>query len=176
MLPNNLQAIPSSRTIGSSSRDDRDLRKVEQDQWATTPVGSVMTAVSELATVSPDDQLVAALDRLAPATCRFSRLSITASWSASSTASPSSLRTDAGDARLRLAPIEAGRLDRQRKRDLRRDPRIRSKQRQVRRETPSAGRLTELSEQERRDRCAVYALPLGRRERARDLGLGLTSV
>jgi CBS domain-containing protein len=40
-----------------------DLRKVEQDRWAETPVDAVMTPVSELATVSPDEPLVAALDK-----------------------------------------------------------------------------------------------------------------
>jgi len=64
VLPHNLQAIPvvaHDRLLGLVTIAD--LRKVEQDQWATTPVEAVMTPVSELATVSPDDQLVAALDR-----------------------------------------------------------------------------------------------------------------
>jgi Zn-dependent protease/CBS domain-containing protein len=64
VLPHNLQAIPivaHDRLVGLVTIAD--LRKVEQDQWATTPVDAVMTPVSELATVSPDEQLVAALDR-----------------------------------------------------------------------------------------------------------------
>jgi Zn-dependent protease/predicted transcriptional regulator len=64
VLPYNLQAIPvvaHDRLVGLVTIAD--LRKVEQDHWATTPVEAVMTPVSELATVSPDDQLVAALDK-----------------------------------------------------------------------------------------------------------------
>ena len=64
VLPYNLQAIPvvaHDRLVGLVTIAD--LRKVEQDDWATTPVEAVMTPVSELATVSPDDQLVAALDK-----------------------------------------------------------------------------------------------------------------
>jgi Zn-dependent protease/predicted transcriptional regulator len=64
VLPNNLQAIPlvaNGRLVGLVSIAD--LRKVEQDQWATTPVEAVMTPASHAPTVSPDDQLVAALDR-----------------------------------------------------------------------------------------------------------------
>jgi CBS domain-containing protein len=64
VLPHNLQAIPvvaSDRLIGLVTIAD--LRKVEQDQWATTKVDAVMTPASELPTVSPDEQLIAALDR-----------------------------------------------------------------------------------------------------------------
>jgi Zn-dependent protease/predicted transcriptional regulator len=64
VLPNNLQAIPvvsHDRLIGVVTIGD--LRKVEQDQWATTPVEAVMTPVADAATVSPTDPLVAALDR-----------------------------------------------------------------------------------------------------------------
>jgi Zn-dependent protease len=64
VLPNNLQAIPvvaHDRLVGVVTIAD--LRKVGQDQWATTPVEVVMTPVADAATVSPDDQLVAALDR-----------------------------------------------------------------------------------------------------------------
>lgn len=64
VLPHNLQAIPvvaHDRLVGLVTIAD--LRKVEQDQWSTTSVDSVMTPVSELTTVSPDEQLVAALDR-----------------------------------------------------------------------------------------------------------------
>jgi Zn-dependent protease len=64
VLPHNLQAIPvvaQDRLVGVVTIAD--LRKVEQDQWATTPVDTVMTPVSALSTVAPDDQLVAALDR-----------------------------------------------------------------------------------------------------------------
>jgi Zn-dependent protease/CBS domain-containing protein len=64
VLPHNLQAIPvvqGDRLVGLISIGD--LRKVEQDQWSMTPVDAVMTPASELTTVSPDEQLVAALDR-----------------------------------------------------------------------------------------------------------------
>jgi len=64
VLPYNLQAIPvvaHDRLVGVVTIAD--LRKVEQDRWATTPVDAVMTPVSELATVSPDDPLVGALDK-----------------------------------------------------------------------------------------------------------------
>ncbi len=68
VLPHNLQAIPvvaRDRLVGLVTIAD--LRKVEQDQWATTPVDAVMTPVSELATVSPDEPLVSALDRFGTA-------------------------------------------------------------------------------------------------------------
>jgi Zn-dependent protease/predicted transcriptional regulator len=64
VLPYNLQAIPvvaHDRLVGLVTIAD--LRKVEQDQWATTPVDAVMTPLSDLATVSPEEQLVAALVR-----------------------------------------------------------------------------------------------------------------
>jgi len=64
VLPNNLQAIPvvsHDRLVGVVTIAD--LRKVEQDQWATTPVDAVMTPVSQLATVSPEDELLVALER-----------------------------------------------------------------------------------------------------------------
>ena len=64
VLPMNLRAIPvvsGDRLIGLVAIGD--LRKVEQDRWATTPVEQVMTPVSELATVSPDDPLGTALER-----------------------------------------------------------------------------------------------------------------
>ena len=64
VLPNNLQAIPivaHDRLVGLVRITD--LRKVEQDQWATTSVDAVMTPVSEVATVTPDEQIVAAIER-----------------------------------------------------------------------------------------------------------------
>jgi Zn-dependent protease/predicted transcriptional regulator len=64
VLPNNLQAIPvvaHDKLVGLVTIAD--LRKVEQDQWATTAVDVVMTPASALATVSSSDELVAALDR-----------------------------------------------------------------------------------------------------------------
>jgi Zn-dependent protease/CBS domain-containing protein len=64
VLPNNLQAIPvvaSERLVGLVTIAD--LRKVEQDEWPTTPVDVVMTPISSVTTVSPDEQLIAALER-----------------------------------------------------------------------------------------------------------------
>ena len=64
VLPMNLRAIPvvsGDRFVGLVGIGD--LRKVEQDQWPTTAVEAVMRPASELATVSPDDELVAAIDR-----------------------------------------------------------------------------------------------------------------
>ena len=68
VLPNNLQAIPvvaNDRLVGIVTIAD--LRKVEQDQWGTTPVEAVMTPISDATTVSPNDQLVAALERFGTA-------------------------------------------------------------------------------------------------------------
>lgn len=64
VLPLNLRAIP----VVSGERMEGlvtigDLRKVEQDQWATTPVEAVMTPAAELPAVSPDDLLTTALER-----------------------------------------------------------------------------------------------------------------
>jgi len=64
VLPMNLRAIPvvsGDRLVGLVTIGD--LRKVEQDRWPATPVEEVMTPASELATVSPDDPLGAALER-----------------------------------------------------------------------------------------------------------------
>ncbi len=66
VLPYNLQAIPvvaQGRLAGLVTIGD--LRKVEQEQWSLTAVDAVMTPASALRTVSPDDQLVSALDRFA---------------------------------------------------------------------------------------------------------------
>jgi Zn-dependent protease/CBS domain-containing protein len=65
VLPMNLRAIPvvsGDRLVGLVAIGD--LRKVEQDRWPTTPVEQVMTPASALATVSPDDPLATALERL----------------------------------------------------------------------------------------------------------------
>ena len=64
VLPMNLRAIPvvsSDRFIGLVTIGD--LRKVDQDRWAETPVEHVMTPASDLPTVSPDDPLGTALER-----------------------------------------------------------------------------------------------------------------
>ncbi len=64
VLRMNLRAIPvvsGDRLIGLVAIGD--LRKVEQDRWAVTPVDQVMTQASDLPTVSPDDPLGTALER-----------------------------------------------------------------------------------------------------------------
>ncbi len=64
VLPRNLRAIPvvdNGRFVGLVTIAD--LRKVEQDQWPMTPVEAVMTPVSALPSVSPNDDLTIALDR-----------------------------------------------------------------------------------------------------------------
>ena len=69
VLPRNLRAIPivdDGRFVGLVTIAD--LRKVEQDQWPTTPVEAVMTPASELVSVAPNDDLAVALDRFGPDT------------------------------------------------------------------------------------------------------------
>ena len=66
VLPLNLRAIPvivGDRMAGLVTIGD--LRKVEQDQWATTPIDAIMTPASDLPAVSPDDNLTVALERFA---------------------------------------------------------------------------------------------------------------
>jgi Zn-dependent protease len=65
VLPMNLRAIPvvfGERLVGLVTIGD--LRKVEQDRWPVTPVDEVMTRIDELPTVTPEDQLTTALERL----------------------------------------------------------------------------------------------------------------
>jgi Zn-dependent protease/CBS domain-containing protein len=65
VLPMNLRAIPvvsGAQFIGLVAIGD--LRKVDQARWAETLVEQVMTPASELPTVSPDDPLGTALERL----------------------------------------------------------------------------------------------------------------
>jgi len=65
VLPMNLRAIPvisGDRFIGLVAIGD--LRKIDQARWAETPVEEVMTRASDLPTVSPDDPLTVALERL----------------------------------------------------------------------------------------------------------------
>jgi Zn-dependent protease len=64
VIPFNLRAVPVQRgeqviglvTIG-------DLKKVDQSAWDTTSVDQVMTGTENLATVTPEDTLVTALER-----------------------------------------------------------------------------------------------------------------
>jgi Zn-dependent protease/CBS domain-containing protein len=67
LLPNNLRAIPvvdGGAFAGLVTIND--LRKVEQEQWPTTPVSGVMTPAADVPAVAPDDQLTVALDRFGP--------------------------------------------------------------------------------------------------------------
>jgi len=67
LLPNNLRAIPvvdGGAFAGLVTIND--LRKVEQEQWPTTPVSAVMTPAPDVPTAAPDDQLALALDRFGP--------------------------------------------------------------------------------------------------------------
>ncbi len=64
VMPYNLRAVPVQRgdqVIGLVMIGD--LRKVDQSAWETTPVDQVMTGTDQLATVTPDDTLVTALER-----------------------------------------------------------------------------------------------------------------
>ena len=67
LLPNNLRAVPvvDGGAFGGLVTIS-DLRKAEQEQWPTTPVSAVMTPVSDVPTVAPDDQLALALERFGP--------------------------------------------------------------------------------------------------------------
>ncbi|MGH2500564.1 MAG: site-2 protease family protein [Candidatus Limnocylindria bacterium] len=64
VLPYNLSAVPvvfGERIVGLVTIGD--LRKVDQERWASTPVNEVMTKDEQLASVSPDDTIVTALER-----------------------------------------------------------------------------------------------------------------
>ncbi len=66
VLPFNLQAVPvvsGGRVVGLVTVGD--LRKVEQEAWAATPVEAVMTALDERSVVAPNDRLATALERFA---------------------------------------------------------------------------------------------------------------
>ena len=67
LLPNNLRAIPVvDAGLFAGLVTINDLRKVEQEQWPTTPVSAVMTPASEVPTVAADEPLAVALDRFGP--------------------------------------------------------------------------------------------------------------
>lgn len=67
LLPNNLRAVPVVDAGAFSGLVTiNDLRKVEQEQWSTTPISAVMTPASDVPTVAPDDPLAVALDRFGP--------------------------------------------------------------------------------------------------------------
>ena len=67
LLPNNLRAVPvvdGGAFAGLVTIND--LRKVEQEQWPTTPVSAVMTPASDVPIVAPDEPLAVALERFGP--------------------------------------------------------------------------------------------------------------
>lgn len=67
LLPNNLRAVPvvdGGVFAGLVTIDE--LRRVEQEQWSTTPVSAVMTPASDVPTVAPDEPLAVALERFGP--------------------------------------------------------------------------------------------------------------
>jgi Zn-dependent protease/predicted transcriptional regulator len=64
MLPRNLRAVPvvtDQNFLGLMTTDD--VRKIDHDRWATTPVEQVMTPSASLAKLGPDDDLGQALER-----------------------------------------------------------------------------------------------------------------
>ena len=67
LLPNNLRAVPvvdGGSFAGLVTISD--LRKVEQEQWPTTPISAVMSPAAEVPAVEPNDPLTLALDRFGP--------------------------------------------------------------------------------------------------------------
>jgi Zn-dependent protease/CBS domain-containing protein len=67
LLPNNLRAVPvvdGGAFAGLVTIND--LRKVEQEQWPTTPISAVMTPATDVPTVAPGDPLTLALDQFGP--------------------------------------------------------------------------------------------------------------
>jgi Zn-dependent protease/CBS domain-containing protein len=67
LLPNNLRAVPvvdGGAFAGLVTIND--LRKVEQEQWPTTPISAVMTPATDVPTVAPSDPLTLALDQFGP--------------------------------------------------------------------------------------------------------------
>jgi Zn-dependent protease/CBS domain-containing protein len=64
MLPHNLRAVPvvsDQSFLGLMTADD--VRKVDHDRWATTPIEQVMTPSASIAKLAPDDDLGLALSR-----------------------------------------------------------------------------------------------------------------
>ena len=62
MLPRNLRVVPivdGGRFAGIVTIGD--LRKVDQDQWPTTPLDAIMTAAADLPLVTPNEDLASAL-------------------------------------------------------------------------------------------------------------------
>jgi Zn-dependent protease/CBS domain-containing protein len=64
MLPRSLRAVPvvaNQDFLGLMTADD--ARKIDHDRWATTPIEQVMTPSADLVKLSPEDDLVHALER-----------------------------------------------------------------------------------------------------------------
>ena len=64
MLPRNVRAVPvvaGGDFLGLVTTED--VRKVEHDRWATTPIEQAMTPVAQLAKLAPEDDLMKALER-----------------------------------------------------------------------------------------------------------------
>jgi Zn-dependent protease/CBS domain-containing protein len=64
MLPHNIRAVPvvaDQSFIGLMTADD--VRRVDHDRWATTPIEQVMTPSANIAQLAPDDDLGLALSR-----------------------------------------------------------------------------------------------------------------
>ncbi len=64
MLPRNVRAVPvvaGQDFLGLVTTED--VRKVEHDRWATTPIEQAMTPSDKLAKLAPEDDLMKALER-----------------------------------------------------------------------------------------------------------------
>ncbi|HAF12068.1 MAG TPA: peptidase [Chloroflexi bacterium] len=69
MLPRSLRAVPvvaNQDFLGLMTSDD--VRKIDHDRWATTPVEEVMTRSADLPKLAPDDDLGQALARFGDGT------------------------------------------------------------------------------------------------------------
>jgi Zn-dependent protease/predicted transcriptional regulator len=64
MLPRNMRAVPvvaGQDFLGLVTTED--VRKIEHDRWATTPIEQAMTPAAQLAKLAPEDDLMKALER-----------------------------------------------------------------------------------------------------------------
>ncbi|HEV2011855.1 MAG TPA: site-2 protease family protein [Candidatus Limnocylindria bacterium] len=69
MLPRSLRAVPvvaNQDFLGLMTSDD--VRKIDHERWATTPVEQVMTRSADLPKLAPDDDLGQALERFGDGT------------------------------------------------------------------------------------------------------------
>jgi len=68
MLPHNLRAVPvvtGQDFLGLITSDE--VRTLDHDRWATTPIEQVMTPSARLAKLAPEDDLMRALERFGDA-------------------------------------------------------------------------------------------------------------